>query len=82
MNTYANDDTYVGDWRNDKRHGEGTITWITGNDEHDLNLPTIKDLEPFMIKLFVYLFLTSRQIGILNFAHTHPLQKVRFTRVL
>ena len=54
MNTYANDDTYVGDWRNDKRHGEGTITWITGTEEHDLNLPTIKDLEPFMIKLFVY----------------------------
>ena len=28
--TYDNGDTYIGEWRDDKSHGQGTYTWASG----------------------------------------------------
>ena len=29
--TYANEDIYLGEYKNDKKHGQGTFTWNNGN---------------------------------------------------
>ena len=39
--TYPNGDVYEGDWKDDKRHGNGKYTFFANGDIHEVNGITI-----------------------------------------